>query len=59
MRLSERAKSISGAVPIIPVPFDLKEAVDESALQRLIDFSLAVSYHRGEGGPRDYALAYK
>ena len=28
MRLSERAKSISGAVPIIPVPFDLKEAVD-------------------------------
>ena len=40
MRLSERAKSISGAVPIIPVPFDLKEAVDESALQRLIDFSV-------------------
>ena len=38
--MSERAKSISGAVPIIPVPFDLKEAVDESALQRLIDFSV-------------------
>ena len=41
MHLSQNGKAIGGVVPIIPVPFDAGESVDEGALRRLVDFAVA------------------
>ncbi len=41
MPLSRKRKPIGGVVPIIPVPFDAEESVDEDGLQRLVDFAVA------------------
>jgi len=38
--LKDSGKAISGVVPIIPVPFDAGESVDEVALRRLVDFAV-------------------
>ena len=38
--MTEKSRTIFGAVPIIPVPFDAEEAVDEDALERLVDFAV-------------------
>ena len=39
--MKDNGKAIGGVVPIIPVPFDAGESVDEAALRRLIDFAVA------------------
>ncbi|MYC82353.1 MAG: dihydrodipicolinate synthase family protein [Acidobacteria bacterium] len=39
--LNANGKDIGGVVPIIPVPFDAGESVDEGALRRLVDFAVA------------------
>ena len=38
--MKDSGKAISGVVPIIPVPFDAGESVDEVALRRLVDFAV-------------------
>ena len=39
--MNQNGKAIGGVVPIIPVPFDAGESVDEGALRRLVDFAVA------------------
>ncbi|MXZ34166.1 MAG: dihydrodipicolinate synthase family protein, partial [Acidobacteria bacterium] len=39
--MNANGKDIGGVVPIIPVPFDAGESVDEGALRRLVDFAVA------------------
>ena len=39
--VNHNGKAIGGVVPIIPVPFDAGESVDEGALRRLVDFAVA------------------
>ena len=38
--MNPKGKAIGGVVPIVPVPFDEGESVDEDALRRLIEFSV-------------------
>lgn len=39
--MKDSGKAIGGVIPIIPVPFDAGESVDEGALRRLVDFAVA------------------
>ncbi len=36
----EPTKKLSGSVPIVPIPFDDHEAIDEEALRRLVQFAV-------------------
>jgi 2-keto-3-deoxy-L-arabinonate dehydratase len=36
----EVRRRVSGVVPVIPIPFDAEEDIDETALRRLIDFAV-------------------
>ena len=39
-----KARELSGAVPIIPIPFDAQENVDEEALRRLVEFAVSKGF---------------
>jgi 2-keto-3-deoxy-L-arabinonate dehydratase len=38
--MQERPKQLSGAVPIIPIPFAADESIDEQELRRLVEFAV-------------------
>src|SRR5208283_1251233 len=39
-----KARELSGAVPIIPIPFDDNENIDEEALRRLVEFAVSKGF---------------
>lgn len=39
-----KTKDLSGAVPIIPIPFDKSENIDEEALRRLVEFAASARF---------------
>jgi len=40
MPSQERPRGVDGIVPVVPIPFDENEAVDEAALRRLVEFAV-------------------
>ena len=41
---SDKAMELSGAVPIVPIPFDKNENSDEEALRRLVEFAASTGF---------------
>jgi 2-keto-3-deoxy-L-arabinonate dehydratase len=41
---TDKAKDLSGAVPIVPIPFDKNENIDEEALRRLVEFAAGARF---------------
>ena len=39
-----KSRDLTGAVPIIPIPFDASENIDEEALRQLVEFALAKGF---------------
>ena len=39
-----KSRDLSGAVPIIPIPFDASENIDEEALRRLVEFAVTKGF---------------
>jgi 2-keto-3-deoxy-L-arabinonate dehydratase len=39
-----KSKDLSGAIPIIPTPFDAQENIDEEALRRLVEFAVSKGF---------------
>jgi len=39
-----KSKDLSGAIPIIPTPFDAHENIDEEALRRLVEFAVSKGF---------------
>lgn len=40
MGTRNRAQDISGVIPVMPIPFDADERIDEESLRRLVDFAV-------------------
>src|SRR5438270_8131841 len=34
-------RGVDGVVPVVPIPFDNKDGIDEEALRRLVDFAVS------------------
>jgi 2-keto-3-deoxy-L-arabinonate dehydratase len=41
LQAGTKRKQVTGAVPIIPTPFDANEEIDEDALRRMVEFAVA------------------
>jgi dihydrodipicolinate synthase/N-acetylneuraminate lyase len=39
-----KSRDLTGAVPIIPIPFDASENIDEEALRQLVEFAVAKGF---------------